>query len=368
MNQHHIAHQGLALRASPWRNKALGLVASLGLTLLASTSAQAQASRLDGINYIPADIDNSVLVVDSKTNTILQKIPNVGQHPIQLKALPDRSKIYVDNFGLAKMEIAVIDTNSNRVIKRIQTKGAPYATTTLTHDGRYLFFSTNLSVVQVIDTQTDTIVKTFPMSLLPQGVEISPDDKTFYVFYPSGVRAYSTETGKPVKPYLYVGLLPAWSNMSHDGSKLYGLNFVGGDVAVIDTQAWKVTKRLNMGLLSYPISGTVTPNGKQLWVCNINAYNMTVIDIEHDRIEKVIPVNRLPVYIGFSPDGQRGFLSDLGPLTQNLNFIGRALVFDIFYALPPNLPGNVTTYDTSSGLQMGQPLVTPTGPLVGVYF
>jgi YVTN family beta-propeller protein len=368
MNQHITPHAQTGARTRPWLRKVLGMMAGLGITLMAHSSAQAQASRLDGINYIPADIDNSVLVVDTKTNSILQKIPNVGQHPIQLKALPDRSKIYVDNFGLLKMEISVIDTNSNRIIKRIPTFGAPYATTTLTHDGRYLFFSTSLSVVQVIDTQTDTIVKTFPMSLLPQGVEISPDDKTFYVFYPSGVRAYSTATGKPVKPFLYVGLLPAWSNMSHDGSKLYGLNFIGGDVAVIDTQAWKVTKRLNMGLLSYPISGTVTPNGKQLWVCNINAYNMTVIDIEHDRIEKVIPVSRLPVYIGFSPDGQRGFLSDLGPLTQNLNFIGRALVFDIFYALPPNLPGNVTTFDTNTGLQVGQPLVTPTGPLVGVYF
>lgn len=368
MYMHRIPRQRTARPAANWRHKALGLLASLGLTLLASPAAQAQANRLDGINYIPADIDNSVLVVDSKTNTILQKIPNVGQHPIQLKALPDRSKIYVDNFGLVKMEIAVIDTNSNRVTKRIPTFGAPYATTTLTHDGRFLFFSTSLSVVQVIDTQTDTIVKTFPMSLLPQGIEISPDDKTFYVFYPTGVRAYSTATGEQVKPYLAVGLLPAWSNMSLDGSKLYGLNFVGGDVAVIDTKAWRVTKRLNMGLLSYPISGTVTPDGKHLWVCNINAYNMTVIDIEHDTIERVIPVKRLPVYVGFSPDGQRGFLSDLGPLTQNLNFFGRSLVFDIFYALPPNLPGNVTTYDTSSGLQIGQPLVTPTGPLVGVYF
>ena len=343
-----------------------GLV--IALAMLTAPAAQAQNANLDGINYIPADIDNSVIVVDTKTNSIIKKIPNVGQHPIQLKALPDRSKIYVDNFGLMKMEISVIDTKTNTVSKRIPTYGAPYATTTLSHDGHYLYFSTTMSVVQVIDTRTDTIVKTFPMSLLPQGIEISPDDRTIYVFYPTGVRAYSTATGQQVKPFLYVGMLPAWSNISHDGSKLYGLNFTGGNVSVINVPAWRVTKRINMGLMSYPISGTVTPDGRQLWVCNINSYNITVINTTTDTIERVVPTQNLPVYIGFSPDGKRGYLSDLGPQTKGLDFLGRSLVFDFFYFMPPTSPGNITTFDTSTGLQVGTPLVTPTGPLVGVYF
>lgn len=341
------------------------LLTSLSIGIVA---VPATAAPLDGLSYVPADLDNSVLVIDNARNEIIKKIPNVGQHPIQLKALPDRSKIYVDNFGLAKWEISVIDTATNTIVKRIPTYGAPYATTALSSDGHFLYFSTSLSVVQVIDTRLDRIVKTIPVSFLPQGIEISPDDQTLYVFFPSSVRAYNAKTGAQVKPALPVGLVPAWSNRSPDGSKLYGLNFVGGTVAVIDVKAWRVVKRLNMGPLAYPISGTVSPDGKKLWVANINAYNLTVIDIETDTIDRVIPVQNLTAYVGFSPDGKLAYLSDLGPRTANLNFLARSLFFDIFYLLPPNTPGSITTIDTATGLRVRPPIVTPGGPLVGVYF
>ena len=72
--------------------------------------------------------------------------------------------------------------------------------------------------------------------------------------------------------------------------------------------------------------------------------------------------------IRFSPDGKLAYLSDLGPRTANLNFLARSLFYDIFYLLPPSTPGSITTIDTATGLRVRPPIVTPGGPLVGVYF
>jgi DNA-binding beta-propeller fold protein YncE len=196
---------------------------------------------------------------------------------------------------------------------------------------------------------------------------LSPDDKTLYVFYPGTVAAYSADNGAMIKPMLLVdGLAPGWATITADGKKMYAINALSSNVAVIDTQAWKVTKSIFQPLTALPLSGTLTPDGSKLYLCNIGTYNMTIINTSTDTIEKIIPTLYTPIYVSFNATGTEAYLSNLGPLT-NLPPLARPILFDFFYFLPPGIPGNITTYDVASGTPKGV-TVTGNGPVVGVYF
>lgn len=306
-------------------------------------------------------------VIDINQQKLLKKIP-VGQHPIVIKALPDRSKIYVDNFGPHSNNMSVIDTKTDKVIKNIYTAGAPYASMELTRDGHYMYIPTDASVIHVVDTKTDTIIKTYGVVEVPVSISLSPDDQLLYVFFADSTAAtYNAQTGAMVKPKIALnGLGSGWGQVSPDGSKLYALNALTNDVSVVDTKAWKLIKKIDLGTYAQPISGTITPDGNFMYVCNTGNYSMTVIDIRTDKITKVIPTTLTPIYVSFNPTGTRAYLSQLGNYSD-IPVWQRPYLFDIFYFLPPGMDGYVTTYDTKTHTQIGRILVG-NGPVAGTYF
>ena len=321
----------------------------------------------DGVVYLPLYNERAVQVVDPVAHKVLRTIPNVGDHPIVLKMLPDQSKILTGNFGPIEANIGVIDTKSGNVVNKIPTLGAPYATSTLSHDGRFLFSPTTLSLVEVIDTHTESVVRTLPLpGVVPIHLEIAPDDKSFYVFSSLGfVMQFDAFTGLPMRPPLFLdGFAAGWGGMSPDGKELFAVNFVN-NVVWIDTQSWRVVRNTPMPLGSSPLSATLSPDGNHLWVCNIGTDDITVANRWTGAIERVIPTGNAPSYVGFSADGRTAYVSDLGPLT-NLPPILQNIKYDYFYFLPPGTPGYLRTIDTATYRETGSTQVG-TGPVAGIY-
>jgi len=83
----------------------------------------------------------------------------------------------------------------------------------------------------------------------------------------------------------------------------------------------------------------------------------------------VIPTGTVPVVAGFSPDGSRVYLSDLGQASIGyVPFVAVPLITVAFFAFLPGLPSDIVTYDSATGKVIGKPIITNTGPVVGVYF
>lgn len=350
----------LGVLARSLRASLLGGLAVLGCgTALAAPAA--------GTIYIPVDDENSVYVFNTNTGALTTKI-GVGTHPIVLKALPDGSKVYVDNFGLLPWQVSVINTATNTVSKTISMMGDPYASFELSKDGRYLYVPTNANVVQVIDTTTDSIVRTIPTAMGPMAVQVSPDGSKLYVFNTSnGLEVYNTATGQRLSAITVSGMVPAWSAISPDGIYVYSLNFTTSNITKIDTRTMTIADTITLPAGSWPLSGTLTPDGRKMWVADIGTYDVTVIDMTTDKIVRKMPTTNAPAFVGLSPDGTKAYLSDLGPVSA-LPPALRFFIYDFFYVLPPGLTGHVTTYDTSTFQQVGNVLSTGTGPVAGVYF
>lgn len=358
-----IATPGPA-RTSPPPTSARQSVASLET----STGADSVKGRI----YVPVTDENAVYVIDPSTHTVVKKIADVGMHPIVLRATPDQTKVYVDNFGPLQGQITVIDTATNTITKKIMTFGPAYASAAMAPDGKFIYVPTAFSVVHKIDTATDQIVRTFPIAFLPIDLEVTPDSRSFYAFAVYGtVARYSAATGAKERPSIYVkGLAPGWAEMLEDGSALYAINFLGDNVVEIDTHAWRAGRTVQLPTGSWPLSATLNNDESEMWVANIgpspSAYNITIIDMATFTVSRVIKTATAPAYVGFSPDGKHAYVSDLGEVS-NVPTPSRPLFYSIFYLLPPGVPGRIVDYDTETKEVLGSTEVG-TGPVAGVYF
>ena len=337
----------------------------LGVTLTATANA---APNLQNIGYVPVSSTGSVDVIDMQQQKVLKKISNVGDHPTVLRTLPDRSKIYVDNFGPLSSQIGVIDTASNSVIKKIDTHGVPFASIQLSPDGRYLYVPTTFSVVDVIDTQTDQVVRTLSLPSLPFGIEVSSDGAVIYVnFSDNTIGAYSAQTGATIHPRIDAkGIGAGWTAISSDGKTLYIANLLSDNVSVLDTVNWKIIKSIYMGPGAEPISLTISPDGKSMYVCNVGTRTVVVVNTQTESVTRTIQMLTTPIAVGFSADSSRAYISDLGPAT--LTYTVGPLVGLGFFVFTPGLPSDILTVSTATGKLTGQPIFTSTGPIFGVYF
>lgn len=99
-------------------------------------------------------------MIDTATNTVVATIPLAsGSGPMGLAITPDGESVYVANNG--NDTASVIDTGTNTVVKTISVGSLP-EDVAITPDGEFAYMTNNGSTtVSVIDTETKIVVKTF---------------------------------------------------------------------------------------------------------------------------------------------------------------------------------------------------------------
>lgn len=325
----------------------------------------------DGLIWLPIYSDGSVKAIDPATNKVVVTIPNAADHPLVVRVNADGTKLFVNSFGPFTWDLTVIDVPTRSVIKRIPTLGAPYAVTQMSHDRRFLYVPTQLSVVDVIDTSTLQVVRTLPV-LLPPGpahLEVTNDDKSLLVMSAPGfLTKYDAVTGAIQGPPLFLnGFAPGWGALSVDGDTVYAINYYAS-ITAVNTKDWYVERIIPTGFLSNPISGTISPDGKTMWICNIGENHVLVMDPKSGHIIRRIDTKGAPVYAGFSADGTKAYISNAGPTVGSLpDLVGVFKLPMSWLAEPLNIrDSTMDVYDTATGALLDQ---VPVGgpPIAGAY-
>jgi YVTN family beta-propeller protein len=133
----------------------------------------------DGHNvYVADEIDNSVAVIDTLTNTVITTIP-VGSNPFGVAVNPDGSNVYITNSSniFAPGTVSVLDTSTNMVIGSPISVGTIPAGVAVTPDGLKVFVANEFdNTVSVIDTTTNMPIATIPVGNNPValGIFIQP--------------------------------------------------------------------------------------------------------------------------------------------------------------------------------------------------
>ena len=129
--------------------------------------------------------DNEVLAVDIASQAIT-RIP-VGSQPNKILLSPDQSLLYVANGN--SDSVSVIDTNTNKVVRTIplsrpgdKYKGANANSLALSPDGQTLYVTLGgENALAVVDLKNSRVAGRIPTGWYPNSVSVSQDGKKLYV-------------------------------------------------------------------------------------------------------------------------------------------------------------------------------------------
>jgi YVTN family beta-propeller protein len=175
--------------------------------------------------------------------------------------------------------------------------------------------------VTPIDTATNTVIKTIPITGNPLDVALGPDGKTAYVASQSAsasgslqgsVIPVSTSTYRAGAHIKVAAEVPAAMLITPNGKTLYVGDWDSGTVTPICTAANTAGKPIKTGANPFAVTMAITPNGKTLYVVNEEPYGtVTPITTAGNRAGRNIKVGVTPFAIVITPDGKTAYVLNL---------------------------------------------------------
>ncbi|MDB5157772.1 MAG: beta-propeller fold lactonase family protein [Mucilaginibacter sp.] len=204
-------------------------------------------------------------------------------------------------------QLSVINTATDKVIATSPISFNPYGET-VSPDGKFVYVTDHYSEnVLTLDASTYAVIastSTGPESS-PQSVAVSPDGSKIYVTHNNLFKTGSVDeidaVTHTVTSTIYVGLNPVGITLNSDGSRIYVANQSSNTVSVIDVATKSVIQTIQVGLL--PIALQLTPDGKTLYVVN-NSSTVSVINAATNAVINSILVGVGPTNLTISPDGK----------------------------------------------------------------
>jgi len=228
----------------------------------------------------------------------------------------DGPKAYV---GLFKDNaVGVIDTTTNTLIRTIPIPAGPHGVV-VTPDGSTVFASSDGdSVVSVIDTATDSVTGSIGVGMSPHGLAITPDGKTVLV----AVFGTSSVAFIDVATKAVIGRVPVAQPhniaISPDGATAYVAAQKKGAFALDILDIVAMSKKGTVPLDKMPRAIGISPDGRKLYFTLAGSDAVQVLDAATNRIVKQIPVGASPHHPLFSADGKTALVVSQGPGTLSL--------------------------------------------------
>lgn len=244
---------------------------------------------------------------------------NEGNTTVQ-HGFDPQSVVFVTNRDSS--DIAVIDMKTNKVIDRIEcgTFCNPHMTMA-TMDGKRLLTTGTQKNYAVITDLLTREVKKVGLGIAPEHFVISHDGKWAYIgnMEEGTVSVVDLINGKEINR-ISGFYEPHGFSMLPDMSKVYVSNIGAHEIGVIDVKSQKLIKTISVGNshvmaslnlekrlseISGIVNPTLTLDGKFLYAADGDSNQVAVVDTKTDRIVKTIPVGENPWRAYMSPDGAK---------------------------------------------------------------
>jgi YVTN family beta-propeller protein len=229
----------------------------------------------------------------------------VGLVPTDVTFNPSGTKAYVaDQFSQG---VSVIDVASNTRERVIPVPGDP-KTSIVSPDDTRLYVLTNANRVFQIDLSTDQITASIPFSQTPNGLAFHPNGYILYVSTRLGGTTAEIDTrNMTVLRSFFGGGLTQEIVVAPDGSELYVVN-ENGNLEIHNLQTGARAATVFLG--GQPFGLAMTADNLQLYVSQMSAGTVSVVDRQTRAVVKVIPTGGIPRHIAFSFDGGTAIITN----------------------------------------------------------
>jgi YVTN family beta-propeller protein len=254
----------------------------------------------------------SVTPIDLATNLAAAPI-SVGTHPASVAIAPDGRTAYVSNE--LDGTVSVIDTVTDSVIGAPIAVGSNPAGLALTPNGATLYVADELSnTVSVVDTASRIAVGSIKVGSFPNGIAVAPDGLSAYVSNAGGntVSVIDTLTNTVAPAPIVVGAEPLGIAITPDGSKAFVADGNAKSVTVIDARTNTVEgAAIKVG--KEPGAIAISPDGHRAYVANDESNSVSVIDTAANQVVgTAIKVGAAPTGIAITPDGRTAYVAESG--------------------------------------------------------
>ena len=249
--------------------------------------------------YVTNYVTNEVAVIQTDIGKLIKTIP-VGNQPYGIAVSPYGEHVYVSNYAFSDASVSVIQP-FNDYATPISVGYGPLGVS-MTSSGDYVYVCNYYdNTVSVIETSTNTVIKTVPVGIRPAGVAVAPHGDQVYVtnYYDNTVSVIQM-TKNTVTETIGVGEGPHGIAVTPDGSYVYVSDYDSDTVSAINTSDHTVT--------TIPVGGmpdgiAVTPSGKYVYVSNFADDTVSVIQTSNNKTIATISVGDGPKGVAVSPDG-----------------------------------------------------------------
>jgi len=220
--------------------------------------------------------------------------------------------------------VTVLDTATNLIVTTIPVSPSPYELA-VTPDQRHVYVADLAgNSVSVIATATNTVVATIPVGSSPNGVAVTPNGNFVYVanYASSGTLSVISTATNTVVQTITVGPFPFLPKVTPDGSLVYVSN-QNNTISVIDTSTNRVTGTVS---IPAPTGLAFTPNGAFAYVGEyFSPGSMAVLGIPGNTLVTTIPLGANttdPIKVAVNPGGTLAYVANLG--SSNVSVIDTA--------------------------------------------
>jgi YVTN family beta-propeller protein len=313
----------------------VNIVLSFGLATTAALSGTA-AEPVRKL-YVANSAGNDLHVIDTATNRVIARV-EVGPEPhgIAATAAGDRIFLTIENTKGDHGELLWFDPFTDRVTRRMEIGPRPNQLA-CTPDGAFVYVPCDDATWWVIDTARGAVVTRIATGGRPHNTLCSPDGTRMFLGPKGSYHVLIADTAT----HQLVGEIPLSDAprpiaLSKDGTRLYANvdTLIGFEVA--DVAARKVIHRveaevpaelLRKASRSHGIG--LTPDGKELWMCDVFHDRTYVFDLTVSPPKQVatIVMRGGGYWIDFSPDGKRSYISErVGDTVAVIDTASRATV------------------------------------------
>lgn len=270
------------------------LLAPLFLALF--LPALAGSASAQGKAYVSSEKDNTLTVVDLKTQTVTGTLATC-KRPRHLHLMAGGQELAVA--CAESQQIDFINLASGQSVRRINLGQDPEAFD-VSADGKTLYVSNEEeSVLSTVDLASGKRTGAVKVGGEPEGVKLSRDGKTVYVTseVANMVHVIDLASGK-ISHNIKTGKRPRRFALTPDGAQLWVSNELDASVAIIDTRTNKVTVTLKFEVKGMraaditPVGITLSRDGQRAFVALGKANHVAFVDVASRRVTDLVLVGK----------------------------------------------------------------------------